>query len=367
MGTQLGVIQFRGKLGQTVGAKKTSWQRANTIRARVAPSNPKTYKQALQRMKMAAATKLAGALDPVISRSWQSVGYGKASRDHFVKLLTSKTFEQNPNYDLPYIPKGFTSALPAVCPVASGTLVINPLYSNNVYYGTLGTEAIIPLFEHDFSMRTLGEWFEHVGFQEGDQITIIAVFDTYEDATSYDFVIESKYVSFTDPKDIDGDFQFNIGSIYIGSAGAGMITDRDDKSPVAAACIISRERGSVPGLRTAANMACSVDFIRDWMSDTAKATAAATYMEQAGVNDWPVEQNLAQVAITVLPSNAAGSVTGAGNYNLGDSAQLSATAAENYHFVGWKENGQIISTSPNLILTVRAPRNLDAQFAANEP
>lgn len=61
-------------------------------------------------------------------------------------------------------------------------------------------------------------------------------------------------------------------------------------------------------------------------------------------------------------SDKGGSVTGAGNYTGNSSATVVATADPGYTFKGWKENGAMVSTEPNLTFTVTSARTLTADF-----
>ena len=60
-----------------------------------------------------------------------------------------------------------------------------------------------------------------------------------------------------------------------------------------------------------------------------------------------------QLTLTVFvnPENG-GTVTGGGAYNSGSSATVQATPADGYEFVGWEENGQIVSTSASYQFTM---------------
>lgn len=57
-----------------------------------------------------------------------------------------------------------------------------------------------------------------------------------------------------------------------------------------------------------------------------------------------------------------GTVTGAGNYLLGQTCTLTATANDGYSFVNWTENGQEVSTSNTYSFTVTGNRALVAHF-----
>ncbi len=58
-----------------------------------------------------------------------------------------------------------------------------------------------------------------------------------------------------------------------------------------------------------------------------------------------------------------GTITGAGDYVLYTECTLTATANENYTFVNWTENGEVISTESTYSFTVTTERDLVANFA----
>lgn len=68
------------------------------------------------------------------------------------------------------------------------------------------------------------------------------------------------------------------------------------------------------------------------------------------------------VTATIDPSGA-GTVTGAGQYQEGESVTVTATPAEGYTFSGWTENGATVSTSESYTFTVTGSRALVAGFA----
>ena len=60
--------------------------------------------------------------------------------------------------------------------------------------------------------------------------------------------------------------------------------------------------------------------------------------------------------------SAAGSVSGGGDYQEGFYATVSAQPNEGFEFIHWTENGASVSTNPNYMFAVWAPRNLVADF-----
>ncbi len=82
----------------------------------------------------------------------------------------------------------------------------------------------------------------------------------------------------------------------------------------------------------------------------------ATSFVAGGANEVPK-----QVTVTVDPTDA-GSVTGAGDYYLGQNVTLTATPNEGYSFVGWLENGKLVSSDTTYTFKVTADHNLTASF-----
>ncbi len=58
----------------------------------------------------------------------------------------------------------------------------------------------------------------------------------------------------------------------------------------------------------------------------------------------------------------AGEVTGGGTYLEGESCTVTATPHNNYNFVNWTENGNVVSNNASYTFTVNANRNLVANF-----
>ena len=57
-----------------------------------------------------------------------------------------------------------------------------------------------------------------------------------------------------------------------------------------------------------------------------------------------------------------GTISGTGNYDYGQTAELTATAATGYDFMNWTENGTEVSTDTNYSFTVTESRTLVANF-----
>ncbi|MBQ3710311.1 MAG: T9SS type A sorting domain-containing protein, partial [Bacteroidales bacterium] len=68
--------------------------------------------------------------------------------------------------------------------------------------------------------------------------------------------------------------------------------------------------------------------------------------------------------VTVNPTEG-GTVTGAGNYNYGQTCTLTAVPATGYHFVNWTKNGQEVSTNLTYTFEVTEAAEYAANFAIN--
>lgn len=67
------------------------------------------------------------------------------------------------------------------------------------------------------------------------------------------------------------------------------------------------------------------------------------------------------VSVTVSPP-AGGTVSGAGSFYAGETANLTAAANDGYVFEGWMEDAATLSTSVSYSFTVNSSRNLTAKF-----
>lgn len=105
----------KGKVGDLV-LSKANGEQITRARNRY-PKNPKTTKQAMQRMSFAALSTFYTAFeDEVLNHSWQGVKYGGDSHNHFYKLALS------PDVKTPAIPKGSMKYIPSDYPMSRGTL-----------------------------------------------------------------------------------------------------------------------------------------------------------------------------------------------------------------------------------------------------
>ena len=102
----------------------------------------------------------------------------------------------------------------------------------------------------------------------------------------------------------------------------------------------------------------------NWTEDGTVVSDEPTYSFTVTSNR-ALEANFAVVTYTVtaavLPAEG-GSVTGAGSYVYGAIATLTATPATDYTFINWTADGVVLSTEPELTITVQSDTSLVAHF-----
>ena len=306
MAEQLGVIQYRGKLGNTVGAKRSGTQRNNVMRVKVDPSNPRTRAQAAQRMKMNTALKMYRAIEPILSRSWQNKKYGTESRQFFMSQLMKSSF----NGWLCPAAKGDYVAYPSQCAISVGSIAVDTrmdAFDREVDQSLVPTIDIPSWSFEAASTETVGAVSQNLienvrGLESGDQITFVAA--VQED----DSDPESAVLWFTDSLILDPDsteaVEVNGENLFV--TPANIIKYSTDTKLVvegyratqviAAGFIVSREKDAQAGkagLRTSSELAVSPAFIAG--KNSYYEQYLRTYMngEATGNSDWPVDNGAA--------------------------------------------------------------------------
>lgn len=182
MAKQLGVIQFRGSLGETVGSKKAVGQKNNTMRIRVRQiANPKTQAQAMQRMRMTPAVNIYRALSEILDHSFQGIPYGAPSHSFFMKhALKGDQF--------PYVEKGNLSPIPGSYLISSGSLP--EIITNHRGVAGLFVDFGIVTDKADGETFTMAELsqaaIEQLSLSNGDQLTFV---NCLADEAVYDAIL----------------------------------------------------------------------------------------------------------------------------------------------------------------------------------
>ena len=100
---------------------------------------------------------------------------------------------------------------------------------------------------------------------------------------------------------------------------------------------------------------------KQWNDGSNEATRTVNVTENATYTA-TFELNTYTIAASANPTEG-GTVTGAGDYNHGQSVTLSATANTGYSFVSWTEDGSQVSTDADYTFTAEGNRTLVANFA----
>ena len=101
-----------------------------------------------------------------------------------------------------------------------------------------------------------------------------------------------------------------------------------------------------------------------WTENGNQVSTNANYTFTVTGNRTLVAQFQAQsyyIATTANPTNG-GTTSGNGLYQYGETCTVTATPAQGYDFVNWKENGNVVSTEASYSFTVTNGRNLTANF-----
>ena len=394
MGKQLGVIQYSGKLGETVGAKKAAGQHSNVIRVRTTTiSNPRSTAQAAQRMKMAPAVNFYRALKQILNHSWQGVTYGGASHSKFMK-------EAMRNQSYPYLKKGITAPVPGAYKISSGSLAPVEVTLNNVA-GSLIVETSLSYTEN-LAGKTIKEISEQLvaqnpQLQMGDQLTFVAavaeevpsIEDGYISYRYFRFILSDTDTSvpedtiITDGNDEITALKINSGYIMVAGNSLGFaISENTDMVVAGAAVIVSRPsvvKNNVTWERSNTTFKVT-EPVSEYFSRNYNEVLASYMSNAANVSsDWYLnggatgatgvpETELVVVTIQKTEGVPADAVTGAGSYEAG--SQVTVTAENDmptWRFVGWKKGGVTVSANARYTFTADSNVTLFAEYEAKVP
>lgn len=274
----------KGKVGDLVLSKSNGVQ---ITRARNRfPSNPKTTKQALQRIKFAAIAAFYSAFEKdILNHSWQGVKYGGPSHNHFYKLALS------PDIKTPAIEKGSMSFVPSNYPMSRGTLrKLDFDFYKKDDEGTMKYGITIPLKTSDLGFyisEVIDEFIKSNPYFAGKQLTFVLVglnngkfvprvarlilnkeayteldlSNTFADINGY------KMSSWTDSEGI-GVFSIKSNGVYL---------------PICAASVIVSEWNGKQWCRSNSDMIINEDVMPDeYFNGDVFSNALATYMNKEG-------------------------------------------------------------------------------------
>ena len=297
MGKQLGVLQYSGKVGKLVGMKKAAGQDSNNVRERVIPKNPQSNAQADQRMKMNVANMMYRAIEGVLSRSWQNKNYGQESRNFFMSQVLKSGLETEGGW-LPFIEKGVYNPVPAEVPVSVGSIGTD----TTIEFTDAGWPVVL-FYGATSNVADVINTAKQNGIEDGDQITLIACFDTGvlrgDSPTNvyvwkYDSIIFNENATELEEL-VDGvrNILYLKDDYATPRAGYAIADSYNDANPIAAAIIISREKSAdagKAGLRTTSKMVVFDSVKEVWGTASQYGRARRSYQKvSTAESDWEVD------------------------------------------------------------------------------
>lgn len=272
----------KGKVGDLVLSKSNGVQ---ITRARNRfPRNPKTTKQALQRMKFAAIAAFYSAFEKdILNHSWQGVKYGGTSHNHFYKLALS------PDVKTPAIEKGSMSFVPSNYPMSRGTLRCPKYY----FHSDTGGLVVNITLSSSFATSNLGQTIDlianDVPYLKGKQITFVLI--SFKNGIFYK-TVERLII------DKSAYTQESLGKIfakYYKNIQIGVVVKNEtnllyvthnvngEETPLCAASVIVSEWNGKQWCRSNSDMIINEDVMPDaYFNGDVFSNALATYMNKAG-------------------------------------------------------------------------------------
>lgn len=296
MAKQIGIFQFKGKLGQVVG-RVNAVQQLTTVSSRhqnivaMAPSvvsNPRTTLQASQRMRMRAAANFYRQIGFILNHSWQGTKYRAPSRNRFMQLALKKG-----NFAVPFLKRGDASFVPGEFPLSEGSLVGVDVT------GIDGEWVWTSLVVSNAKTDTYGQLAKNIinnnaGVYNGDKLTFIFVVERwgggepFYDAVSLQYILDVDSTLEVDEPIFKWYFSTSHGRLHIGLSSI----EGTDSWIKAAAVIHVRapqsQGGSTAWQRSNTSMYVADSVLERFMSAEAFNEALASYQnENADVNsDW---------------------------------------------------------------------------------
>lgn len=355
---------WKGKKGSSVfyQIKNTNSMQKQGIRERnYEPSNPKSARQAGQRMRMFPAQAVYGVLKDTIERSWQGVKYGQMTRQAYLKSALRSEF-------YPAVSKGDGVIVPGPYQIAKGSLGELQTVLTQAGEAKIKFEIATP----GLGQPTIGTFSKALleanpWLKEGDQITVVLCYTGDFAVTQFNWWVRSIYIDPSSEELLNGDDHLfsPLGFDVTYNAEGLVYTPVNEQFIYAAACIVSRE-GTTP-LRTNSTLAVNTAELPEYYGAAARAKAQRSYMKALTVQstDWPVDPGTEggggddTINITVSQisfgsdgeetSVPGGTVSGGGAYLPGETVWLVATPSGTNTFQGWYPSAEDARHNTNRI------------------
>lgn len=312
---------FTGKKGDGVffynaqgkASEKQGWRQ---YQPKVA--NPRSYEQALQRMKIYPLTAFYNNLKNVIRRGYEGVRYGSPSYHEFMRLNLGR------KSGYPYVQKGAVDVPPGMYQISKGSLptIVVQSFDDATAYGRAITNILVA---NESTGNTKGDLAREIinnntDIKNGDQLTFIYVIAA---EGAYYYRVASWVLNVDDTEILTVPLE---NGLYINrSENRLMFTIRklEDEVSYAAACIQSRD-GLTEHLRSNSEMFVDVRIGEShyWDAESFKS-AVLSYMGGDGSGiDWPTQYIAADNgALVVLPVPANANSTNTAVQALGFETQ----------------------------------------------
>ncbi len=285
--------QVRGKFANTVYYLQTNNKGTKEQVSRMyqpAVKNPKSYSQAVQRMRLQPIQALYSSLKHIITRSFEGVRYGEPSHQKFLSLNMSR-------YGGPYVPKGTLGSVPGPLVISAGSLTSIGTNFDFQYASSLRCNTNIRFKAEP----TTYDWGEISYFlinktkfiHDGDQLTFLicgipsANIWTGTDFQWFDYsiIVDTKSKELNPYVLLLGDENYKELCYMLDSPGSQWAT-------VASACILSRKSNTGTHLRSTSVIDCS-PFLDRFITESAFYEAIMTYMTEQSINQtWPTDPDI---------------------------------------------------------------------------
>lgn len=260
-----------GKLGNSVGytiknSKTKETQGWRIYQPKV--TNPQTYAQMTQRIKMTAVNNYYRAMRSIIQRGMEGKPYGDASRRAWLQMAMGTEFQG------PYLPKGSKVPVPMTnVPVTVGSL--NPVVLEYNSGADLFISNIVVDEVTNNSVAELSAKLIDAGYQQGDQVTIVIV---TQSGNTFNYRVSSVFIDSADSSYIE-DFHFGEEDGYLFF---------NDSNGEAIACMVTISRdGDNTHLRSTASMAIAPSVISQWYNVANYDAVMDTYLHTSELStDW---------------------------------------------------------------------------------
>ena len=286
MAKQLGVIQYRGKLGQTVGMKNGYGGSSSFSREYVSTNSSQSDAQILQRVRMLPAVNFRRQLEQVISRAWQGVKYGGPSTREFMRYAL-----REPLANIPQLKKDDTTPWPGDYLISKGSLpqVFCDYDSDNQDFKIVG--AVILSGSQRTTIGGFSASLINAGLAaNGDQLTFVVV-SVLDFGSSFQptYHVRSLQINVDDTTDFD-EWAAGGSILIYEDEGETYQFGVKDGDPMAAAIVISRD-GRQPK-RSSARMSVVKTGFDDIYGSTLKEAVKKSYQKTTSTRqatDWPYD------------------------------------------------------------------------------